>query len=637
MAKVNNSTAQNKWDSLKGSAGVSLSHIVQGKASSSDFQRVQNILNQQSSLASQVFKQATSAAEAQAKKFQASYQAVLDKDNKELLSAFEVAMNAELQKVMPDLVGQLKEIIEMSNASANEELDKSIGTKFEAFKEFLPKEKDVPSMHDILEANARQAAEIHSDAQVRWERQEPALLEKIAGVFQSTLRNLAETINREKAAREGPTSVAGIPVNPDGSRMLPNPDGHGPLLLGGPEAAHKSVLDQGMSLLHGEHGSDVQDVEARESGGHAGGSSTTVVALNQSVHNELTTAAKAQTDFYDRVKALLPGDGKSGGKGQAEDEENEEKTANTWWRSFKNWFGDDDKKKKKNKDKFSWLKDLGSLLALMILNPKLFKDLADGVKKLLTWDNLKAAAEKSWEWVKDVSSGVMEVIANLLGGTMKTPTQADATKAKAGGKDLATTKNKPGDTKHADLNNLTPEQQKQMAAMDKANHADSSGPGWINSGLSMLGVTTPAMKNYNLSHTDTNKNSPTYGHIVIGGVDKGKNPDFTPTASQPAQTPTTTAAQSAGSARSSVTPTTPAASGSPSSGSGGSSTVSAAPSVPYTPGVSLPPPTESTPAGGSAATQPQKGSPQIGIGSFGFTAANSDSLNIMNTGHFTGS
>jgi hypothetical protein len=44
--KVNNSTAQNKWDSLKGSAGVSLSHIVQGKASSSDFQRVQNILNQ---------------------------------------------------------------------------------------------------------------------------------------------------------------------------------------------------------------------------------------------------------------------------------------------------------------------------------------------------------------------------------------------------------------------------------------------------------------------------------------------------------------------------------------------------------------------------------------------------------------
>jgi hypothetical protein len=402
------------------------------------------------------------------------------------------------------------------------------------------------------------------------------------------------------------------------------------------------VLDQGMSLLHGEHGSDVQDVEARESGGHAGGSSTTVVALNQSVHNELTTAAKAQTDFYDRVKALLPGDGKSGGKGQAEDEENEEKTANTWWRSFKNWFGDDDKKKKKNKDKFSWLKDLGSLLALMILNPKLFKDLADGVKKLLTWDNLKAAAEKSWEWVKDVSSGVMEVIANLLGGTMKTPTQADATKAKDGGKDLAT----KGDR----LKHLTPQQQKQYDSMPNSNNEsftdkigltggatggstgfNSIGANWLNKGLSMVGVNTPAMKSYNLEHTDTNKNSPTYGHIIVDGKDKGMNPDFKPPAS------TTVAAQSAGSARSSVTPTTPAASGSPSSGSGGSSTVSAAPSVPYTPGVSLPPPTESTPAGGSAATQPQKGSPQIGIGSFGFTAANSDSLNIMNTGHFTGS
>jgi uncharacterized membrane protein (DUF4010 family) len=92
MAKANNSTAQNKWDSLKGSAGVSLSKVVQGKASSSDFQRVQNVLNQQSSLASQIFKQAVSTAEAQAKKFQASYSAVLDKDNKQLLSQFEVAL-----------------------------------------------------------------------------------------------------------------------------------------------------------------------------------------------------------------------------------------------------------------------------------------------------------------------------------------------------------------------------------------------------------------------------------------------------------------------------------------------------------------------------------------------------------------
>ncbi len=626
MAKVNNSTAQNKWDSLKGSAGVSLSHIVQGKASSSDFQRVQNVLSQQSSLASQIFSQAVSTAEKQAQKFQASYKSVLDKDNKELLSAFEVAMNAELQKVTPDLVGQLKEIIEMSVTSSNEELDKSIGSKFDAFKEFLPKEKDVPSMHDILAANAQQAAEIHSDALVRWERQEPALLEKIAGVFQSTLRNLAETINREKAQRAQGGS---------GKLALAGPRGHsgGPLMLHGAaaEAGDKpSVLARGMSLLHGPSGEGAADVDAKDVGGSqhgGGGSSTMVVALNPAAQRELTTAAQAQTDFYSRVKSLLPSPGQEG-KGDAENEGKEEKKADTWWRSFKNWFGDDEDKKKKKSDKFSWIKDLGAMLALMILNPKLFQTIGDGIKKLLTWENLKGAAEASWDWVKGMASGVMESIANLLGGTMKTPTQADVTKAKDGGKDLSTTANKPGDKKHADLNHLTPEQQKQYDAMGKANKENSEGPGWINSGLSALGVTTPAMKNYNLAHTDTNAKSPTYGHILVDGKDKGKNPDFKP------QTPASTAVQSAGSARSSVTQ--PPLPKSMPTGANASTTFSESPSVKYSPGVSLPSGGDSQSAGGSAATQPQKGAPQIGIGSFGFNASNSDSLALMNTYHFTG-
>lgn len=621
--KANNSTAQNKWDSLKGSAGVSLSRIVKGNASSSDFQRVQNILSQQSSLASQVFSQALSSADKQARKFQSSYKAVLGKGNKELLSSFEVALNAELQKITPDLVGQLKEIIEMSAASSNEEMDKSVGARFEAFKEFLPKEKDVPSMQDILAANARLAAEIHSDSEVSWERRQPALLEKIADVFQNTLRTLAETINREKAQRAHGANGGSQPA-------LGGAGGHAPLMLGGPSAEadteRESVLSKGMSLLHGASG-EAQDVNAKEVGssGSSGASSTMVVALNPSAQRELTTAAQAQTDFYSRVKSLLPSPGKAS-KGDAEDEGKEEKKADTWWRSFKNWFGGDDDKKKKKDDKFGWIKTLGAMLALMILNPKLFQTIGAGLKKLLTWENLKAAAEKSWDWVKGVSSTIMETIANLLGGTMKTPTQDDATKAKDGGKDLSTTANKPGDKKHADINNLTPEQKKQFDSFGKKNNEDSSGPGFLNSALSMVGVTTPAMKNYNLAHTDTNKTSPTYGHIVIGGKDKGMNPDFKPSTSAAGSAP--------GSGRSSVV-SSPLPPNMP-TGANASTTFSESPSVKYSPGVSLPLGDPSSPAGGSAATQPQRGAPQLGIGSFGFNAANSDSLTLMNTYHFTG-
>lgn len=622
MAKANNSTAQNKWDSLKGSAGVSLSRVVQGKASSSDFQRVQNVLNQQSSLASQIFSQAISTAEKQAKKFQSSYSAVLDKDNKELLSSFEVALNAELQKVTPDIVGQLKEIIEMSASSQNEEIDRAMGSRFEAFKEFLPKEKDVPSMHEILAANNQLALRIESDLEHAWERREPDLLDKIAQVFQTTLRNLADTINREKAQR----------AHGGAHPALEGPRGHAPRMLGGPaaEAAteRQSVLSRGMSLLHGPSGGAV-DVDAKDVGGAShsgGGSSTMVVALSPAAQRELTTAAQAQTDFYSRVKSLLPSPGQSG-KGDAEDEGKEEKKADTWWRSFKNWFGGDDDKKKKKDDKLGWIKSLGTMLAMMILNPKLFQTIGEGIKNLLSWDNLKGAAEASWDWVKGMASGVMESIANLLGGTMKTPTQADATHAKDGGKDLTTTPNKPGDKTHADINHLTPEQKKQFDAMGQANKESSEGPGWLNSGLSMFGVTTPAMKDYNLAHTDTNAKSPTYGHIIVDGKDKGKNPDFKPTPK------TTAAAQSAGPGRSSVG-TTPLPQTMP-TGANASTTFSESPTVKYSPGVSLPPGDTSQAAGGSAAMQPQKGAPQIGIGSFGFNAANSDSLTLMNTYHFT--
>jgi hypothetical protein len=623
MAKVNNSTAQNKWDSLKGSAGVSLSRVVQGKASSSDFQRVQNILNQQSSLASQIFAQALATAEKQAKKFQSSYAAVMGRDNKELLSSFEVALNAELQKVTPDIVGQLKEIIEMSSASNRDDIDKAMGSRFDAFKELMPKEKDVPTINDLLAANDLLAERINADSEIAWDRREPDLLKNIADVFQSTLRNLADKINQEKAQRHRAGGGYG------GQPALAAPNA--PLMLGHSQAPAESdrpsILAQGLALLRGPAGSEgASDVGSRDLGQGTSSSSTMVVALNPAAQRELTTAAQAQTDFYSRVKALLPSPGQEG-KGDAEEAGKEEKKADTWWRSFKNWFGGDDDKKKKKDDKFGWIKSLGAMLALMILNPKLFTALGEGIKRLLTWENLKGAAEKSLDWVKTMSSSVLEAIANMLDGTMKTPTQEDATNSKDGAKNLTSNPTKPGDKKHADINNLTPEQKKQFDSFGKAANQDTEGPGFFNKAFSMIGVTTPGMKDYNLAHTDTDKNSPTYGHIVIGGVDKGKNPDFTP------PTATTSAVQGAGSARSSVNPPLPQTMP---TGANASTTFSESPSVKYTPGISLPLGDPSQPAGGSAAMQPQRGAPQIGIGSFGFNAANSDSLSLMNTYHFTG-
>lgn len=620
MAKVNNATAQKRWDSLKGSAGVSLKRIVQGQATSADYQRVMNILNQQSSLAGQVFSQQLQIAEIQAKKFQEAYQAVVGKDNKIILSAFEVALNAEMKKIAPDIVGQIKELLEDTVLTATAELERSMGSRFDEIRHLIPEKKDTPSVNDLLAANDLLAERIREDNASDSDKREDRLIEKIAHTFEGTLRGLAERINQEKAQRAR-TSQGHRASQP--AQSVPKLS-YGPAPVA--TAERQSVLQRGMALLRGPSSGGSVTTKSPTSGvSGSSGATTAVVALSPAAQHDLTTAADSQKSFYDRVKSLLPAPSpKDKDTGSAQQQDDESKKADTWWRSFKNWFGSDQDKKSKKSDRFGWLKGLGQLLALMILNPKLFKTLGEGMKNLLTWDNIKGAAEKSWDWVKGMASSVMEAIANMLGGTMNTPSQSDVTGSKDQKKDLSTSKNAPGDTKHADINNLTPEQKKQWEQMDKKNKAASGGPGWINSALSMVGIETPQMKAYKMGNTDTNQNSPTYGHVIINGKDQGLNPDFAKTA-----------VQSAGSGRSSVGPLKPPLPANMPTGAAGSVTFSESPSIPMTPGIALPTTDATHMNVGSGSTQPQRGAPQMGIGSFGFNAANSDSLTLMNTYHFT--
>lgn len=620
MAQVNNATAQKKWDSLKGSAGVSLSRIVQGNATSADYQRVMNVLNQQSNLASQVFGQLLALAKANAEKSKDNYEALLDKNNEVLLSAFEVAFNEELKKIEPDIVGQLKEIIEMTVLQSNEDLDQRMGSRFDAIKDLLPAKKDNPSINDLLAANDLLAERVQEDNAAEWDRRLPSLIERVAQTFEGTLRNLAERINAEKAHRAQTAH----------GHAASQPAASVPLLAHGPSPVatmeRQSILQQGMALLRGPSSGNALTVGKSPASGVSGsaGSTTAVVALSPAAQHDLTTAADSQNSFYDRIKALLPSPAKKEDTGEAQQQDDESKKADTWWRSFKNWFGDDESKRQsKKKDRFSWLKGLGQMLALMILNPKLFQTLGEGMKNLLTWDNIKGAAEKSWDWVKGVASSVMETISNMLGGTMKTPTQQEVTASKDGGQNLATTKNVAGDTKHADINNLTPEQKKQFDSFGKANKESSEGPGVLNTFLSKIGITTPRMKDYMAANTDTNPNSPTYGHVIINGKDQGPNKDFS-----------TTAVSSAGTGRSSLGVKAPLPANMP-TGAAGAVTFSESPSLPMTPGVALPTVDATHMYVGSGSTQPQRGAQQIGIGSFGFTASNSDSLTLMNTTHFT--
>lgn len=600
MPTFTSQQAKNKWDSLKASSGVSLTAIAQGRGTAADYQRVSNVLNQQGGLAAQVFAQAASLAEVQAKKFEAAYAQVLAETGEKNLTAYELALNEQFAKFLPDVVGQLSELIEMSVLQSNEDLTKTMGTRFDHMIDMLPQHRDTPSVDDILAANDLLAERLLAEDEARWKVREPALIDKIAAAFESTLRSLAERINRERAQQQGGAHVPAL--------AAPTPR------LAGP--APQNVLQKAMPLLGGPAPSRATALVPAEP-------SASVMPVSVTTQHELTTAAREQTSLYQKLKDMLPSLPSFKRDNEQQTSDDEDKKANTWWRSFKNWFGDKkDKFDSWKEDNTGWLKSLGGILALAVLNPKLFQMLGEKIRKYLTWENLKEAVEVSWNWISDKASKVLDWIKDLLGLNNKTPTQDDVRATKEGKSDVGTVPTAAGDTKHANINNLTPEQQKQMAAMTKASGQDSEGPGFFNSALSKFGIVTPRMKDYNLAHTDANPNSKTYGHIVIAGKDQGVNPDFTPQKTSAMGAPTN---------RGRTSVTTPPPVSTPTATYSVESM-----NVPYRPGVSTLPPGQAPQFEvGTGDNRPQKGAMQMGISSFGFNAANSDSLTLMNTYHFT--
>jgi hypothetical protein len=138
MAKFSSDYEKRKWESLQNSAGASLTNIVQGRATSSDFQRVTTVLNGLNGLAAQTFAQAVSAAEVQAKKFEATYEKVRNDQAIDTLSSFEMALNAQLKPLVPEILSGVREIFALELIDSNDELERNLGHKFEHLQDLLP-------------------------------------------------------------------------------------------------------------------------------------------------------------------------------------------------------------------------------------------------------------------------------------------------------------------------------------------------------------------------------------------------------------------------------------------------------------------------------------------------------------------
>jgi hypothetical protein len=626
MAGFNSDQASKKWSSLQNSAGSSLNNIVQGRASTADFARVSSVLNGLSSLAATTFSQAISASEVQAKKFEASYAQLeqgIRSDNADNLTAYEKALNAALQTIEPNIVGTIKEFIELSSLESNEDLTKTMNTGFTGVREALP--TDIPSTNDLLAANdLLEESLLETDAS-RWQMRESSLIEKIADVFKTTLRDLAEQINKERAAKQAHASHAGHPALPAPHRGSSN----ALVPFQQPHAMHDvidmephTIADNAMQLVRpAEHKALTDQTGGMEPHTKSSVASTSAISLSAAAEQAITKAATDQTSLYQKLMDFLQ---KSDDDSSVDQQEEDENRADAFWNSYKSIVGDPSKSKKKSSDDegWGWLKTLGSALLLMATNPQLFKTIGDLITKYATYDNLKKAVGEAWDWVGKQAHEVLDWVLEKLHPKSDTVTQKEVDDSRTG--PAATlTGPKAG---HADINNLTPAQKAEMAKMDAANkdknpnatitakpQGETGNQSWQSWVANKLGITVGADK-VNLANSTTS----------VGG--STTNPGESSSVNVGGSTTTVGGNRSTVSAPTTVNSTT-------------STTSTPAQSASMTPGAAVP--NTGVAAGmdataGTGDNRPSKGGPQIGMSTFSFHTGTDDSLMMMNTPYFTG-
>lgn len=626
MAEFKSAAEKKKWDSLQHQAGHSLHQIAQGKATSADFQRVSNTLSGLNKLAQQVFDEAVSAAEVQAKKFQAQYDTALEKlkaDEKDQdLTAYEQALNKVLLERNPDLIQAIHEAITLELFQQSEDLEKSIGGKFDSIKDLLPP-KDLPTVDDTLAAGDLLVEKLSSLDDSKWERRSGGLLDKIGSLFRDTLQDIADQVMRSRQQGSAPEShrprLAG-PSRALKDNVIDMEDVGAPPQL---QKANQLVADDPMVELQKlmQLTGPAPAMTSMSSGALPKNTAEPTIQMSPKTEATISQAAEDQTSLYTELINFLKnpaqamansggsGFGGAGGGSGQDKEESEDEKADTWWRSFRNWMGDKyDKAKDWSKDNKGWLSSLGTLLTTMLLDPQLFEQIGSLIGKYLSWDSVKDAALGAWSYLKDKGTSVVDWVMDKLHI-----------------KDAANyVEDKYKKTKEAVSNAKDTVVKGASSALNKVEN-------FFGGGDQTQNTTNNTTLNKNGSSTTKAGTSPAKAAAPSAA---GSAPALAvpPSAAGLSSTTVQSPTLNGGSNRSSVInnttnangPTTVAADGKPMS---------------VTPGITAQAPGTAPLDGGGQAAQsglPSKGSPQISMSSFKFHSSVDDSLPMMNTTFFTG-
>jgi hypothetical protein len=411
--QFNSQQAKTKWASLENQAGTSLNRIVEGKATAGDIQKVSSTLSQLSTVAHTVFTEAVDSATKTALAVQKAGQIEV----RDGLSEFETALNNALKTSFKETQEQIVDAIELDLLIQTEELTKTVGSSFADLRELLPP-KDLPTVDDLLANNELLAEQSGQQLQETAERQSDFMLDSIYSMMKELMSNLKVKIPTNALAPAGGGYAKG-------RRHVTNPY----------QLAEPTLADQGAALVGPELPGGVAAPSVEEGEGITEALSGTQALKKADMAEEAVDTQQLERDrmshILDRMESFLEMGHTTPrvDPDKGDDEKKEQKKADTWWRSFKNYAG---KKRDQAKD---WTKDLlkslaGVGLLSLIFDPNLWTTIADNIEQYVTWDNLKKAAVTGWSWLEDKSTGLVDWVLDKLGvGGKGTHPQAKLTPA----------------------------------------------------------------------------------------------------------------------------------------------------------------------------------------------------------------
>lgn len=598
-----------KWQALENKVGHSLTRVVQGQASTADLKAVSSTLGQLNKLASNVFDEAVEAAEAAAKEMKAK----AEFDLQQGLTAFEVAVNEALARNNPDLIHQLKDIIELEFLQQDEDLKKTLGTQFSDFSRLLPP-KDLPTVNDLLAANELLAEELQQQEERNWELKADSLIDRIYHMFTDVIADVRTGVDGVKRMIEDAQNNT-VPEAPRLTyRRTKRPD------------KEYGLTEKAMQLIARREGVDV--TELKETSNLVPVSLNSVSTASEVVASPMQGGSDKWDELYERLSGFL--DKKEEPEEPREDpQERESKKADTWWKSFLTWTGSKySNSKRKAKTVGSWLATLGTGLLAFVMNPTLWKTIVDKFKEYVTLDNIMKVANSAWnsitelydkyvtlENIKDIGKKVWNFITDA-GGTFLT-----WIKDKLFGSDKKTTPEEMARSGHVPAN-LTPGAQNQLEAIKALEK--STGMSLMNG---MTGPTPDGKPLMPVGYNTTPAGSPTLatqGQALVGPTPDGKP------LTAPAQQTTDKPTSSTTTVNNSLSPT---ASITGSRTDKNTSTSMVNNNLNVTPGIT----TQPTPQGG-ASTQTNRrnystvGNSPVNMSSFGFHSGVDDGLIMMNSG-----